>query len=419
MATVTSALHQLFEDLARFGATAKGGVHRLCASPEDGAARHHLRGWLEAHGAQVRVDAVGNMFGIFDLAGPEAPLVMAGSHLDSQPHGGRFDGAAGVAAACCAAAELMEARRRGARFTANMCVVNWTNEEGARFRPSLLGSGAYAGHITTDFALARTDAAGTTLARALAAIGFAGADAPPPLPLAYLELHVEQGARLEQAGVGIGVVSRNWGAAKYEIAFVGEQAHTGPCPMEQRRDALLAAAKLVLGVRALADSSPGVLHSSVARLTVEPNSANVVPARVEMSVELRSPDDAVLDAAAAAFDVLLGEAARFAQVEVHRLATGRRGIRTLPPEVGILVEDVARRAGFASMTLDTVAGHDALSLVGLCPVGLMFVPSAGGISHCEDEYTAPEHLDAGLAVMTQVLAQLCRDGRAAMAEAAA
>ncbi len=179
MATATSALHQLFEDLAGFGATAKGGVHRLCASPEDGAARHHLRGWLEAHGARVRVDAVGNMFGIFDLAGPEAPLVMAGSHLDSQPHGGRFDGAAGVAAACCAAAELMEARRRGARFTANMCVVNWTNEEGARFRPSLLGSGAYAGHITTDFALARGPTRqARRSAKALAEIGFAGTDAP-------------------------------------------------------------------------------------------------------------------------------------------------------------------------------------------------------------------------------------------------
>ncbi|HEY9216368.1 MAG TPA: Zn-dependent hydrolase [Ancylobacter sp.] len=402
--------HTLLADFARFGATAAGGVHRLCGSAEDGAARRHLATWLTAHGATVTVDAVGNMFGIFPLAGEGAPLVMAGSHLDSQPKGGRFDGTAGVAAAACAALTLMEARRSGARFNANLCVVNWTNEEGARFRPSILGSGTYAGHFTADFALSRTDDDGISLSDALEAIGFRGTEPAPPMPLAYLELHIEQGASLEQAGAAIGVVTRNWGATKVEAAFVGEQAHTGPCPMDQRRDALLAAGHVIVGVRALADRFPGVLYSSIGRMKIEPNSANVVPARTELSIELRSLVDAVLETASAELHGLLAKAAELAGVKLQRLGESRRGIRTLPPAIGALVMESAARAGLTSMPVDTVAGHDALSLIGLCPVGLMFVPSAGGISHNEAEYTSPRDLEAGLAVMTDVLSNLCREG---------
>lgn len=406
-------LHRLIAALARFGGTPAGGVHRLCASPEDGVARTYLRDWLESRGATVRVDAVGNMFALFELAGPDAPLVMAGSHLDSQPKGGRYDGAAGVAAAACAALRLMEAREQGTHFAANLCVVNWTNEEGARFRPSLIGSGTYVGAFTADFALGRIDAEGVTLGAALAAIGFAGRDAAPLMPLAYIELHIEQGDRLERAGRSIGIVTRNWGAAKFEIVFTGEAAHTGPYPMQLRRDALLAAAHLIVGVRALADAEPGALHTSVARLDVSPNSANVVPDRVEASVELRASDDRVLDAAVAAFEALLEESAARAKVRVQCLAHSRRGIRTLPPEVGLLIGAAAERLGHPALALDTVAGHDAISLVGHCPVGLMFVPSQGGLSHNEREYTAPEHLDAGLDVMTDVLMRLCREGHVA------
>lgn len=404
-------LHRLISELARFGATPGGGVHRLCASPEDGAARTYLCDWLAGHGARVTVDAVGNMFALFELAGPDAPLVMAGSHLDSQPNGGRYDGAAGVAAAACAALSLAQARADGGAFAANLCVVNWTNEEGARFRPSLLGSGTYAGHFTSDHALARADGEGVTLGAALAAIGFAGTDSPPPAPLAYLELHIEQGDRLERAGVAIGAVTRNWGAAKFEIAFHGEAAHTGPYPMEKRRDALLACAHLIVGVRALADRHPGALHTSVARMEVFPNSANVVPDRVEAAVELRSADEGVLDDAVAAFDALVEDSARTAGVSAVYLARSRRGIRALPPQMAGLVMEAARDLGHSAMSLDTVAGHDALSLLDLCPVGLFFVPSVGGLSHNEKEYTAPAQLDAGLAVMTRVLMELCQTAR--------
>ncbi len=404
-------LHAVLAGFARCGATPGRGVTRLCASPADGEARDLFAALLAEAGAAVTTDAVGNQFGLFRLAdGAGAPPVMAGSHLDSQVLAGRLDGAVGVAAAIETGRSLMAAKAAGMRFEADFCAVNWTNEEGARFRPSLLGSGAFAGHHDAAFALSRRDDAGVSLEAALAAIGHRGGDAPPPLPACYLELHVEQGSVLEEAGDTVGIVARNWGAIKLEAVFIGEQAHTGPTRMERRRDALLAAAYTIADLRALADRWPGRLHTSVGRLLVAPNSPNVVPARVEASIEIRSAEDGVLAEAGEAADGLLAAAAERAGVLLSVPSRSVRPIRVLPAVVRDLVALCAEEGGHRARSLDTVAGHDALSLLGRCPVGLIFVPSRGGVAHNEAEDTAPADLDAGLDVLRRAAARLCRAG---------
>ncbi|MGE4481894.1 Zn-dependent hydrolase [Acidocella sp.] len=398
---------------AAIGATPGGGVTRLCASPEDGRARDLFRETAGVAGAGVRTDAAGNQFARFPLTGDScAPLVMMGSHLDSQSRAGRFDGTLGVATALRVGAALMRARAAGARFNADFVAVNWTNEEGARFRPSLLGSGVYSGAFTADYALSRRDDNDISLGEALAGIGYLGSAAPPPLPACYLELHVEQGSRLEEAGASIGVVGRNWGAIKIDARFLGEQAHTGPTLMERRRDALLGASYAIAGLREVAARWPGRVHSSVARIRVEPNSANVVPALVTIAVEIRAGDNALLREAGEAAEAVLAQAAARANV-THDIATRtEREVRALPDAPAALVRRCADEAGLRRLDMDTVAGHDALSLLGLCPVGLVFVPSIGGITHNEAEDTAPEDLAAGLTLCTMAAARLCRAGGA-------
>lgn len=405
---------QLFELLARFaafGATPTGGVTRLCASPEDGMARALFKEEAEASGASVRTDAVGNQFAHFSLAVDErAPLVMMGSHLDSQNRGGRFDGTLGVAVALRVGAELMAQRENGTVFTADFVAVNWTNEEGARYRPSLLGSGVYAGTLTVDYALSRKDDNGILLESALAEIGGLGSDTPPPLPACYLELHVEQGSVLEDARASIGAVGRNWGAIKIDVRFEGEQAHTGPTRMELRRDALLGAAYAIAGVRDVAARWPGLVHTSVARILVEPNSANVVPSSVVIAAEIRAGDNAVLREAGKVAEAMLAEAASRAKVRYEIITKTVRKVRHLPEAPIALVHQCAGAIGLHSLDMDTVAGHDAISLLGHCPVGLAFVPSAGGITHNEAEDTAPKDVEAGLKLCTLAAHRLCRAG---------
>ncbi|TCK29182.1 N-carbamoyl-L-amino-acid hydrolase [Ancylobacter aquaticus] len=401
--------HELFIAFAACGATPAGGVHRLCGSPADGEARAVFDLAVRQAGGTVCIDAVGNQYGVFSLAPQDdAPLVMFGSHLDSQPNGGRFDGALGVAAALAVGEALIADKRAGADFSADFCAVNWTNEEGARFRPSLLGSGFFAGRHDAAYALARTDDDDVSLGEALAAIGQSGSDAPPKMPACYLELHVEQGVTLEQAGVPLGIVRRNWGAAKFDIRFDGEPAHTGPTPMPRRRDALLAAAYLIAEIRAVADRWPGAVHSSVGRLIVRPNSSNVVPSEVSLSAEIRAVEDGILREAGALAAQAVRDAAARAGVAIGRCERADRPGRPLPGEVRDLVVACANALGLPHIELDTVSGHDALSLLGLCPTGLVFVPSAGGIAHSEREYTAPDAMEAGFCVLLEAALRLCR-----------
>lgn len=400
-------LLQHLDELGRIGATAGGGVCRLSASAEDGQARDWFVAKLRSEALQVSIDAVGNIYGVAELAGPGAPLVLTGSHLDSQPSGGKYDGAYGVLASLEAVLAVRRQVAGGPKPARNLAVVNWTNEEGARFSPSTLGSAVHAGVHTTEFAQSREDGAGISLGEALAQIGYRGNDPAPRGVASYVELHIEQGPELERAGRTIGVVEGNWGTAKYVADIHGRAAHTGPTPMSERRDALLPAAELVLHCRRLSDETGGALLSSVGRLDVMPNSTNVVPAHVRLFAEFRAVDAATLEAACRRLEEKARELSTEA-VRIELVRTVDRKAGTFDPALRELIERAASECGFASMRLNTIAGHDAIPMKSVCPSAMVFVPSAGGVSHHESEFTRPEDLVAGARVLAATLAHLVR-----------
>lgn len=403
MPSSSDALHQLLDEIAQFGRTAKGGLNRLAASAEEGAARDALCAWLRERGFDIRVDRVGNLFALMQCAGADAPWVLAGSHLDSQPFGGRYDGAYGVIGSCIAADRI---RSAGGPRRRNLAVVSWTNEEGARFAPSLLGSGVYAGQHEADFALSRRDAAGTSLGEALAAIGYAGTGEGPRNPACYIELHIEQGPELERAGATIGVVEGNWGTVKTIARFQGRAAHTGPTAMAERRDALLAAGHAIIACRRISDRTGGILLSSVGRLDIEPNSTNIVAGAVNLYAEFRAADAAMLGDACAAFESDAAKAAHDAAVTLSLERVTDRPAGGFDPALRDLIESVAKAQGFRTLRLSTVAGHDSISLRKRCPTAMIFVPSVGGVSHNEAELTQPADLAAGVDVLEGVLRRL-------------
>jgi beta-ureidopropionase / N-carbamoyl-L-amino-acid hydrolase len=397
---------QMMEDVSVFGATPAGGLDRQTASAADGEARRWLMQQFHDAGMQTLIDPVGNMFGMLTLADPDADIVLAGSHLDSQPNGGRFDGAYGVVAALAATRAVGQSfTRTGQRATKNLAVVNWTNEEGARFAPSLLGSHVFIDKLDIQTARSATDAKGITLAAALDDIGFTGTDTAPKNIHCYLEVHIEQGPHLENEGKCIGIVEGNWGTVKYEVEFQGQSAHTGPTPMSERRDPLLPAAELILFVRALSDEEGGMLLSSIARIDVMPNSTNVVPERVRVFAELRDADGGRLAKARRRFED------KVMALNDHGIRSTLKCVVDRPAgefDAGLacLIEEVAKDNGYPSMRMRTIAGHDAVAVAKVLPSAMLFVPSADGVSHNEAEYTRPEDLIAGADVLAGVLARL-------------
>ncbi|MDN5855073.1 MAG: hydantoinase/carbamoylase family amidase, partial [Actinomycetia bacterium] len=275
-----------FHHVATIGATEHNGVDRQAATTADGETRTWFTGWMRDADRPVAVDAIGNMFGLFEW-NPDAPYVVLGSHLDSQPLAGRFDGAYGVLAAMHAAKRIDE-RLDGAVPPYNLAVVNWFNEEGSRFQPSIMGSSVYSGLFDRDEMLDVTDPDGVTVRKALADIGFLGTD-EAPTPVSYAEIHIEQGRRLERDGIDIGLVESSWHTQKLDIEVLGEQSHTGATAMADRHDALVAASKIVVMVHDVTDDfEPESLVSSVGQLFVEPNSPIVVARRVHLIADLRS-----------------------------------------------------------------------------------------------------------------------------------
>lgn len=401
---MSSVLHDLIAAFARIGATPDGGVCRLTATPEDGAARSRLAAEMVHRRLGLHVDAIGNMFGIAALAPSSREAVIVGSHLDSQPTGGRYDGVYGVlagllaieAVALRAAAEPGKARR-------NLVLANWTNEEGARFQPSLTGSSVFAGTLALDAALALTDGEGQTLGEALGAIGYRGTEDLPLEPRCYVELHVEQGALLEEEGVEIGVVTGCWAARKLSLIFRGEPSHTGPTRMARRRDALRAAARAIELHYQLIEASGSGAHASAARITVYPNSPNVTPSQVQVWFEFRHEEAAMTVALGERFLAGVRTAIEPLGVDIEIAVDERRGTAALDPQGAALTLASARDLGLSAMEMKTIAGHDALALNRRMPASLIFVPSHNGLSHTPAEFTEPAALDKGLAVLTEVL----------------
>lgn len=394
-----------FTTWSSFGATERGGLHRMAATAAHGQARRWLLRRLTESGAETRVDVVGNVFGVFEWL-PGAPFVLLGSHSDSQPHGGRFDGAYGVLAALHAAARLDRAVADGLlEPVRNVAVVDWFNEEGARFQPSLMGSGVHIGKFTAAEVLATADRSGTTVAEALATHGVVGDDPAPPTA-AYAEIHIEQGRVLESTGTDIGLVTANWAVRKYTVVVHGEQAHTGATSMADRSDALVGAARVVLAAREVPDGFPvDTVLSAVGRFHIEPNSPVVVPARVTVDVDLRAADEPTLDLAHTRFTAALA-AITPGGVRVEITACALRPATPYPPAGVELAAEVVAAAGLSSRRMLTRAGHDSINLKDMVPTVMLFVPSADGISHSEREFTADRDLLNGLDVLTGVARRL-------------
>lgn len=397
----------LFRLSSAIGATPAGGLHRLSASAEDGQVRDLFCDWLTGHGFDVRVDAVGNVFGLITFD-PAAPYLLCGSHLDSQPSAGRFDGIYGVLAGAVAVASLArQLRERGETPACNLAVVNWTNEEGARFQPSLIGSSVFTGAMSLEQAWACRDGDGVSLKQALHDIGYLGETMVDLAVAGYVEIHVEQGPALEAQGQAIGVVRETWAALKKRVRFDGEQNHTGPTPMAARRDALLAAAHAITAVRAEVERHGLEMHSSVGRLEIYPNSPNVVPSRVSLLVEFRSRDVERLAAASERFDVTLQDIAAKTSTGFEVESSVLREPVKLHQGFAELAYSVAHELGLPTGNSVTVSGHDALSLNRRYPACLLFVPSSNGVSHNEAEYTRDEDLHMGLRLLTSLLHRAC------------
>jgi beta-ureidopropionase / N-carbamoyl-L-amino-acid hydrolase len=389
--------------MAEIGKTPAGGVRRLALSDEDRAARDRLKEWLAGDGLAVRVDDLGNMYGRRAGNDPGAAPVVFGSHLDTVPTGGRFDGVLGVLGAL----EVIRALNdRGIRTRAPLEAVNWTNEEGARFAPAMLASGVVCGRFTREEAYASRDPDGRTLGDELSRIGYRG-EASNRLRecAAYLEYHVEQGPVLERARAQVGIVEGIEGISWNRVEVTGRASHAGPTPMADRRDALVAASRLVLLLRDGAERLRGV-RATVGRLDVSPNTVNVVPGRVEMTLDVRSPRDDGLEAALQAADRACARVAELDRVEVRRTEFWRSPVTPFSETVIAAASGAAKSRGFSAKRLWAGAGHDAKYMADRYPAGMIFVPSKDGLSHNEAEWTPPEDCARGTAVLLDAVLAL-------------
>jgi N-carbamoyl-L-amino-acid hydrolase len=391
--------------LARIGATPKGGVRRLALSELDGQGRDLFVRWCREAGLDVTVDGIGNIFARRAGRDPSRAPVVSGSHLDTQPSGGKFDGNYGVLAGLEVVRTLND---HGVQTDAPIEVAVWTNEEGTRFLPTMSGSGGFAGVYGLDYLLAQRDVDGVSAGEALDRIGYRGAAPVGGRPVgAYYEAHIEQGPVLEDEGTTIGVVTGALGQRWFNVNVTGMDAHAGPTPMHLRRDAMLAAARLVQAVNRIALATPDS-RGTVGMLQVRPNSRNVIPGHVFFSVDFRS---ATGDGLEAMEHALREEAATVAREQRVDIAI-ERAVEFPPSRFDAACVEAVRRGaadlGYSSRDIVSGAAHDAVYLARVAPTGMIFVPCENGISHNEIENARPEHLEAGCNVLLH--AMLARAG---------
>lgn len=385
------------------------GVNRPCLSPEDRQARRLIIGWAEAIGLKVSVDQLGNLFFRHEGTQAGAAPVVSGSHMDSQPKGGRFDGIYGVIAAFEAVQALREA---GVSTKRPIEVVAWTNEEGGRFAPGCMGSMAYAGYAPPDTWDDIRDNAGIRWADALAEHQAAEADiarrplgvVEGPTPFAYVEAHIEQGPVLEQKGLDVGVVTGIQGSRWFSVEIRGRSDHAGTTPLSVRRDAMQDAIRAITALNTLMRDPTDVLRFTVARMEVFPNASNSVADLVRFSIDFRHPDNAVLQARGNAIEGVIQAALTTCTAQVFERFHATPAV--FDPLVTDAVQRAAEAQGLGWLRMPSGAFHDAQFMVPLCPTGMIFVPCRGGVSHNPAEFSTAPQLAAGTRVLAQVLAEL-------------
>jgi beta-ureidopropionase / N-carbamoyl-L-amino-acid hydrolase len=395
------------EEMGAIGGTAKGGVCRLALTAEDAAAQSKLAAWAQTRGYDVSRDEIGNVYVRREGKDPKAAPVVMGSHLDSQPTGGKYDGAFGVLAGFEVLEALDDAKVETLRPVE---VVAWMNEEGSRFQPGAMGSGVLAGAFTVDAALAKKDADGVTVAAALEEVCRRAPLPPRSLkevrPFAYLEAHIEQGPRLEAEGAAIGVVTGIQGIRRFIVDITGEEAHAGTTPRANRRDAMVAAVALISALQVAANDPEDTIRYTVGRLQVWPNSPNTVPGRVQFTIDLRHPDDALLESFSARIHQLAGKIA-----QEKNCSAAVQNVSAVKPvnfreEMIALVRSATEAEGAKHLSFPSGAGHDAMYLNRLCPAGMIFVPCLRGVSHNEAESATAADLATGTRVLARVMAEL-------------
>ncbi|MEO8670631.1 MAG: Zn-dependent hydrolase [Tahibacter sp.] len=387
--------------MATIGATAKGGVCRLALTDLDRQGRDLFVQWAQDAGCTISVDQMGNVFA--RRAGSDDSLapVITGSHADSQPTGGRFDGIYGVLGGLEVIRSLND---RGIQTRRPVEVVIWTNEEGSRFAPAMVASGVFAGVFSLEYGLSRADVDGKTMGEELARIGYAG-DRPMGKPIhAAFELHIEQGPILEAEDTTIGVVHAAQGQRWYEVTLTGQESHAGPTPMPRRRDALLGAARVIQLVNQVGLAHAPYACATVGMLNVHPNSRNVIPGRVFFTIDFRHPEDAVL----AQMDAeLRAGLARIVEESRLELSSFEQIFYYKPvafdADCVASVRGAAQKFGYSHRDIVSGAGHDACYLAQVAPTSMIFVPCIDGISHNEVEDAKIEWIEAGANVLLHAM----------------
>jgi N-carbamoyl-L-amino-acid hydrolase len=384
-------------ETAKFGGTPKGGVRRLTLTEEDKRVRDWFKAETEKLGCTVTVDEVGNMFATRPGKNPDLLPIAMGSHLDTQPTGGKFDGILGVLGALEAMRTLHDL---GYETNAPIEIVNWCNEEGSRFAPAMLASGVYAGVFTPDYAYEREDRQGVKFLDALEAIGYRGTEKAGAHKFqAMFELHIEQGPILEDEGKMIGVLQGVQGMRWYEVTVTGQDAHTGATPMYLRKNALLGAARMVDRIDAIAHEHSPQAVGTVGLIENRPNSRNVIPGEVFFTVDFRHPDEGELEKMEVKFRAALDEILTPLKLTYEEKRIWNSPAVKFDPQLIDCVRKGTERAGYSNRDMVSGAGHDAAYIARVAPTTMIFVPCLGGISHNELESTTLEECAAGAQVL--------------------
>lgn len=392
--------------MAEVGAVGKNGVERLALDDADIEARLCLIHWARELGMEVWTDEAANIFARLEGGDTTLPPVLCGSHLDSQPRAGRFDGTLGVLAAL----EAIEAiRESGQVLERSLVLVNWTNEEGCRFAPACAGSGYFSGAHAIQSLLEATDAEGIAFGEAIDywhKVSGLPLRPGPARPHAFLELHVEQGTVLTETGADVGLVRSMQACRWQQVKVRGRASHAGTIPLSQRADALLEAARMIVGLRSLGERFGEDARLTVGRLRAIPNTVNTICGESDFTVDLRHPDEALLENMNAEAMQYLRKPREGFSIEVEAVHDSAPVSFSEP--VRDLLRICAKRLGYTCKELSSGAFHDAGPLARCCPTALVFVPSEGGLSHCEAEWTSPEQSLAGTRVLAEGLLELSR-----------
>jgi N-carbamoyl-L-amino-acid hydrolase len=388
-------------ELARIGATDKGGVKRLALTDLDRQGRDLVVQWAQEAGLAITVDKIGNVFMRREGSNPALPPIVTGSHIDTQPTGGKFDGNYGVLAGLEVVRTLNDLN---IRTEAPIEVAFWTNEEGSRFVPVMMGSGVFCGAFSLETAYAARDVDGKSVGEELERIGYQGAQTPGDHPIgAYFETHIEQGPVLEDEDKVIGVVPAVMGLSWYDCTVEGMEAHAGPTPMHLRRDALQVATRIMQETVAIANRYPPYGRGTVGMVQVFPNSRNVIPGRVKFSIDLRNVNDDLLNTMHEEMTAFVDRTSRESGLSITLERVSYYPPCPFHPDCVGAVRNAAAKLGYSTMDVVSGAGHDAIYVARLAPAGMIFVPCKDGISHNEIEDAQPAHLEAGCNVLLHAM----------------